>query len=135
MVDKHDVRRLALAFDGVVENGEDSFEFRREGRGMVWPYPERVHPKRARVLRYDQFVMRVADADDRAAYLLGEPDVFSTDHYHGYAAVIVRLDAIDESRLAELVQEAWESAPLRSRLKWSIQQHIGSEYASCVLLD
>jgi len=136
MADKHDLRRLALALDGVEEGDVNSFTFRRDGRIMVWPYPERVHPKKARVPRYDQFVPRVADADDREAYLLGDPEVFfTTDHYHSYAAVIVRLDAIDESRLAELVQEAWESAPLRSRLKWSIQQHIGSEYASCVLLD
>ncbi|MDQ3443850.1 MAG: hypothetical protein M3490_09610 [Chloroflexota bacterium] len=107
MVDKHDVRRLALAFDGVVENGEDSFEFRREGRGMVWPYPERVHPKRARVLRYDQFVMRVADAGDKETLLVGEPNVFFiTDHYLGYGTVIVRLDSIDEVRLGELLREA-----------------------------
>jgi len=31
MVDKHDVRRFALVLDGVVENGDDSFEFRRDG--------------------------------------------------------------------------------------------------------
>lgn len=121
MVDKHDVRRLALALDGVVENGEDRFEFRRDGRGMVWPYPERVHPKRARVPRYDQFAMRVADADDKEAYLRGEPDVFfTTDHYLGYGAVIVRLDMIDEARLGELLREARAAAPLSSRLKRTV---------------
>jgi len=121
MVDKHDVRRLALALTGVVENGEDSFTFQRDGRVMVWPYPERIHPKKARVPRYDQFVMRVADADDKEAWLRGEPDVFfATDHYIGYGAVIVRLDAIDEVRLRELFREAWEAAPLSSRLKRSV---------------
>ncbi len=121
MVDKHDVRRLALALDGVAEKGADSFEFRRDGRGLAWPYPERVHPKRARVPRYDQFVMRVADADDKEALLLGEPDVFFiTDHYVGYGAVIVRLDAIDEARLGELLREAWAAAPLSSRLKRTV---------------
>lgn len=121
MVDKLDLRRMPLALDGVEEQGADSFSFRRDGRIMVWPYPERVHPNRARVARYDQFVIRVADADDKEAYLLGEPDVFfTTDHYYGYAALIVRLAAIDESRLAELLSEAWEAAPLSSRLKRSI---------------
>ncbi len=121
MVDKHIVRRHALALDGVAEKGADSFEFKRDGRGMVWPYPERIHPKKARVARYDQFVMRVADADDKEAYLRGEPEVFfTTDHYNGYGAVIVRLDAIDESRLAELLREAWAAAPLSSRLKRSV---------------
>jgi len=118
MVDKHDLRRLALALDGVVEKGADSFEFQRDGRGLVWPYPERVHPKKARVARDDQFVIRVADADDKEAHLLGEPEVFfTTDHYNQYGAVIVRLDAIDETRLVELLRDAWEAAPLSSRLK------------------
>ncbi len=117
-MDKHDLRRLALGLDGVTENGEDSFEFSRDGRGMAWPYPERVHPKKARVPRYDQFVVRVATADDKEALLQGEPDAFfTTDHYNGYGGVIVRLDAIDEARLAEILRDAWEAAPLSSRLK------------------
>lgn len=120
-VDRHDVRRLALALDGAVETGEDSFEFQRDGRGIAWPYPERVHPKRARVPRYDQFVIRVADADDKEAYLRGEPDVFfTTDHYVGFGAVIVRLDAIDEARLAALLRDAWAAAPQSSRLKRNV---------------
>lgn len=120
-MDKHDVRRLALVLEGVVEKGGDSFEFQRDGRGMVWPYPERVHPKKARVARYDQFVMRVADADDKEAYLLGEPEeFFTTDHYIGYGAVIVRLDAVDEARLTELLGEAWAAAPSSSRLKRAV---------------
>jgi hypothetical protein len=121
MVDKDDLRRIALELDGVAEKGEGSFDFQREGRGFAWPYPERIDPKKARVPRFDQFVMRVADADDKEAYLLGEPDVFfTTDHYTGYAAVIVRLDAIDESRLGELLREAWAAAPLSSRLKRNV---------------
>jgi len=58
MVDKHDLRRLALALDGVEERDVNSFTFRRDGRIMVWPYPERIHLKKARVPRYDQFVPR-----------------------------------------------------------------------------
>jgi hypothetical protein len=121
MVDKHDVRRLALALDGVVESGEDTFEFRRDGRGLCWPYPERVHPKKARVPRYDQFVFRVQSADDKEALLLGEPEAFfTTDHYKGYGGIIVRLDAIDEARLAELLHDAFEAALVSSRLKRSV---------------
>jgi hypothetical protein len=117
MPDKHDVRRIALAFDGVVEAGEDSFTFEREGRGFAWPYPERIHPRKARVPRYDQFVVRVATADDKEACLQGEADVFfTTGHYTGYGGVIVRLDAVDETRLAEILRDAWEAAPLSTRL-------------------
>ena len=117
MADKDDVRRVALALPGVAENGVDSYNMQREGRGICWPYPERVHPKKARVPCFDHFVMRVANADDKEALLLGEPEVFfTTDHYNRFGSVIVRLDAIDEDRLRELVLESWEAAPLSSRL-------------------
>jgi len=56
--------------------------------------------------------MRVADTDDKEAYLRGEPDLFfTTDHYVGYGAIIVRLDMIREARLGELLREAWAAAP------------------------
>ena len=103
--------------DGVVEKGEGSYEFHRDGRFLLAPYPEKVHPRKPRVKRYNMFVMRVADADDKEAHLEGEPDIFfTTEHYNGYATVIVRLDEISEKRLAELVHEAWRATPLSTKL-------------------
>ena len=117
MVDKDDLRRVAMRLEGVSEKDEGSYAFQRDGRGMIWPYPEKVHPKKARVPRYDMFVVRVADADDKEACLDGDPDVFfTTDHYNGYATVIVRLDALDIARLEEVVRDAWEAAPLTTKL-------------------
>lgn len=115
MAGKEDLRRFALALDGVTEKEPGSYHFLRDVKGMIWPYPERVHPKKARVLRYDQYLFRVADLDDKTALLEAEPEIFfTTDHYEGYHSVIVWLDAIDEERLQELVQMAWECAPLRA---------------------
>lgn len=112
---KDDLHRIALELPGVTEKGERSYFFQRDGKNMIWPYPERVHPKKARVPRFDQYLFRVADLDDKQAFLEGEPEIFfTTDHYDGYHTVIVRLDAIDESRLQELVQMAWHCAPLRT---------------------
>lgn len=120
-VDKTSVRRLALSLDQVEEKGVDSFDFRRNGRIFCAPYLERVDPKKARIPRYDRFVVRVATADDKEALLAGEPDLFfTTDHYIGYASVIVRLDAVDEDRLRELLQDAWEAAPLSPKLTRNI---------------
>lgn len=121
MVDKDDLRRVALSFEGVSESGKEEYGFDRDGRMMIRPYPERVHPRKARVKRFDQFVMRVANADDKEACLEGEPDIFfTTDHYNGYATVIVRLDAIDEERLREIVEDAWEATPLVTKLDRSV---------------
>jgi hypothetical protein len=117
VVDKDDLRRIALSLEGVSESEKEVYAFDRNGRGMIWPYPEKVHPKKARVKRYDMYVMRVADADDKEALLLGEPDIFfTTDHYNGYATVIVRLDPLDEAHLTEIVQDAWEAVPLTTKL-------------------
>ena len=117
MVDKDVLKRIALSMEGVTESAKQDYAFDRDGRGMIWPYPEKVHPKKARVTRYDMYVTRVADADDKEACLLGDPDVFyTTDHYNGYATVIVRLDAVDEARLEEIVRDAWEAALLSTKL-------------------
>ena len=117
MVDKDTLKRIALSMEGVSESEKQEYAFDRDGRDMIWPYPEKVHPKKARVKRFDMYVMRVADADDKEACLLGDPDVFfTTDHYNGYATVIVRLDAVDEERLTEIITGAWEAAPLTTKL-------------------
>ena len=116
MTTKVDLRRIALKQPNVTEKDPGSYHFLHNGRGMIWPYPERVHPKKARVFRYDQFLFRVADGDDKMALLEGEPEIFfTTDHYNGYNTVIVRLDAINEERLQELVEMAAEAAPLSTK--------------------
>jgi hypothetical protein len=63
----------------------------------------------------DALVMRVIDLADREALLKGEPDVyFTTPHYDGYPAVLVRLEAVSADALAELIEDAWRvQAPKR----------------------
>jgi hypothetical protein len=63
----------------------------------------------------DALVMRVIDIGDREALLKGEPDVyFTTPHYDGYPAVLVRLEKIALEALAELIEDAWRvQAPKR----------------------
>lgn len=109
MVDEHDVRDIALSVPDVT--GDDGFSFRLGKTGVAWRYPERVHPKKARVPRNDIFVIRVADEDDKQALLQGEPEIFfTTDHYDGYPAVMVRLAEIDRARLTELLTDAHAAA-------------------------
>jgi len=63
----------------------------------------------------DALVLRVIDMGEREALLQGQPDVFfTTPHYDGYPAVLVRLEATDPEELAELIEEAWRiRAPKR----------------------
>ena len=67
MADADDVRRLALALEGVEEIESDGFDFRVDGRGFVWSYPERV-PGRRRVIRTDIGVLYVGDEAEKQAH-------------------------------------------------------------------
>ena len=58
---------------------------------------------------------RVADEGVKFALIADEPDVyFTTPHFDGYPAVLVKLAEIDELGLRELIVEAWlTQAPKR----------------------
>ena len=50
----------------------------------------------------------VQDLGAKEAFLADDPDLFfTTPHFDGYPAVLVRLERIDEPELTELVVEAW----------------------------
>ena len=52
--------------------------------------------------------MRVADEGVKFALIADEPEVyFTTPHFDGYPAVLVKLAEIDELGLRELIIEAW----------------------------
>jgi hypothetical protein len=105
MAEWADVVALATRFPGVVEGtsyGTPSLKVRDKFLCRLRTSP-------------DALVIRVIDIADREALLLGDPDVFfTTPHYDGYPAVLVRLEAVDPAQLAELVEDAWRTqAPKR----------------------
>jgi hypothetical protein len=107
MADAGDVRQLAMALPHVEEIDSDGFDFRVGGKGFVWSYPERP-PGRPRRIRTDVAVLYVGDEAEKQALLLGEPDLFfTTPGYDGWPLVMLRLDAVEPARLAELVTDAW----------------------------
>jgi hypothetical protein len=107
MSDADDVRRVALALEGVEEIESDGFDFRVGGKGFVWSYPERI-PGQRRMIRTDVAVLYVGDEAEKQALLLGEPELFfTTPGYDGFPLVMVRLGKVDVDRLTELVTDAW----------------------------
>jgi hypothetical protein len=107
MANAQDVRRLALALPHVEEIDCDGFDFRVGGKGFVWSYPER-QPGKPRVIRTDIAVLYVGDEAEKQALLRGEPELFfTTPGYDDWPLVMVRLDALELDRLAELVTDAW----------------------------
>ncbi len=59
--------------------------------------------------------VRVSDEGVKFALIADEPELyFTTPHFDGYPAVLVKLAAIDERGLRELIVEAWlTQAPKR----------------------
>lgn len=113
MADADDVRRIALALPHVLEIDSDGFDFRvvagpdDRGKGFVWSYPE-SHRGRPRVIRTDVAVLFVGDEAEKQALLHSEPDLFFTHPgYDGFPLVMLRLQAVDAARLAELIRDAW----------------------------
>src|SRR6202020_3211996 len=107
MATADDVRRLALALPHVEEIDSDGFDFRVDGKGFVWSYPERL-PGKPRRIRADVAVLFVGDEAEKQALLLGEPDLFfTTPGYDGWPLVMLWLAKVDGERLAELVTDAW----------------------------
>ncbi|HEV7192165.1 MAG TPA: hypothetical protein VGN35_03090 [Jatrophihabitantaceae bacterium] len=107
MADAQDVRRIALALPQVEEIPSDGFDFRVGGKGFIWSFPERISG-RSRQIRVDVGVLYVGDGSERQALLLGEPSVFFTARgYEELPLVLLRLDAVDVTRLEELVTDAW----------------------------
>ena len=114
-----DVRRLALALPATTEGtswGSPSWKVR--DRLFVWERPlRRADLEHLRDAAPDGPVLGAAVADEgvKRALVADDPAVYlTTPHFDGYAAVLVRLDAIDDAELAELVTDAWlAKAPAR----------------------
>ena len=66
-------------------------------------------------LREKDVIVVLVDQDEKEALLRAEPEVFfTTPHYDGYPAMLVRLSTIEPDELREVLIEAWRRvAPKR----------------------
>lgn len=119
--DQDDVRRIALGLPGVRE-AADRFAFsvahHGKDKGLVWVWRQRIHPKKPKVPQPNVLVVPVADQADKAALLAADPDKFFTeDHYNGYAAVLLRLDAVSRGELEQVILEAYRCVTAKPAAK------------------
>jgi hypothetical protein len=107
MSTQEDVRRIALSLPATTES-EDEFGFRVAGKKFVSLWRERVTPKKPKVPNPEVIVLPVADLGEKEALLAIDPEAFfTTDHYDGYKAVLVRLPMVDTQELTELITDSW----------------------------
>jgi hypothetical protein len=112
-----DVSRIALAMpDSTERGGRDGLrEWRVKAgsktKGFVWERPlgkADIAALGATAPTGPIIGARVPDVGAKEALLADDPAVyFTTPHFDGYAAILVRLDEIAVPDLEELVVEAW----------------------------
>jgi hypothetical protein len=115
MLDKDDVRRIAMEIPDVTSN-EEGYAFGANEIGIAWPWKERIAPKKARVPNYGIYAVRVSGEEEKQAILASDPVKFFTeDHYNGYPAVLVRLAEITEGELRDLLTDARDIAMTKKK--------------------
>jgi hypothetical protein len=127
-----DVRRLALALPQTEE---------RESRGLAsWRVRDKFFVWERPLRRSDLEALgdgapsgpilgaRVEHLVAKEALLADDPEVFfTTPHFDGYPAVLVRLDAISVEDLEEVIVEAWLArAPKRLAQRY-VEKTLGRE--------
>ena len=107
-----DVARVCLALPETAESTSyGGRAWKVNGKGFVWERP--LRRRDLEELGDDAptgpvLGATVPDEGAKRALIADQPEVyFTTSHFDGYAAVLVRLEAIDEQSLVELAGEAW----------------------------
>ena len=115
-----DVRSIALALPQTSE--EDSYgtpSWRVHGKGFVWDRPLRRSDIEALGPNAPKGAIlgaRTADLEMKEALLKSDPNVFfTTPHFDGFPAVLIRLGKIGRKQLERVIVEAWLArAPKRA---------------------
>ena len=107
-----DVRRIALGLPETTEaTSWGHAHWRVKGKGFVWERPLRRSDLEAlgdAAPDGEILGARVEHLVAKEALLADDPGVFfTTPHFDGYAAVLVRLDEISLGDLEEVIVEAW----------------------------
>jgi hypothetical protein len=131
MATLRDVEKLALALPQV-DRGEDDDgrpSYSVSGKVICWhrsPRPDALDPETGERLE-DVFVFRTTDLDVKEMTLSDDRGIFfTTPHWNGYPAVLIRipdLKQLSRAELRDLVEEAWLSrAPKREAKAWLAEQ-------------
>ncbi len=118
MTDIPTLRRIALSLpEATDESTPEKLAFLVGGKGFAWSYLERIEPKKPRRPRLDVLAVR-CPLDIKAMLVEAAPDrYFDDDHYRGYPALLVRLDAIDDDELEGRLRAAWRHVAPRALVK------------------
>jgi len=115
-----DVRRIALALPDTSEGTSfGNTAWKVSGKLFTWERPLRKADLAAlggAAPKGPILGIRTADLEMKEAVLASDPDVyFTTPHFVGYPAVLIRLGEISTKELKDVIAEAWLArAPKRA---------------------
>jgi hypothetical protein len=108
----NDVRKIALALPGTSEetsHGDGAWKVNK--KGFVWERPLRKSDLAAlgkSAPKGPILGVRTPDLEMKDVLLASDPTVFfTTPHFDGYPAVLVRLEKIGVRKLKDVIVEAW----------------------------
>jgi hypothetical protein len=109
-----DVRKIALEFPGATEGtafGNAAWSVNK--KCFVWERPLRksdLAALGAKAPKGPILGVRTPDLEMKDLLLASDPKIFfTTPHFDGYPAVLVRLDKIGVKRLRDVIAESWLS--------------------------
>jgi hypothetical protein len=123
-----DVRRIALALPGAQERRSRGLcQWRVSEKLFAWERPLRASDRQALGEAAPEGPIlgaRVEHLGAKEALLADDPGVFfTTPHFDGYPAILVRLDRIGLADLDEVIVEAWLArAPKRAAREYIEQR-------------
>jgi hypothetical protein len=128
VADWDDVRRLALAMPAADERvSRDMRQWRVKEKLFVWERPLRRSDLEALGAGAPDGPIlgaRVEHLVAKEALIADDPHVFfTTPHFDGYPAVLVRLERIGSEDLEELVVEAWLARAPKRLVKEYLEAH------------
>jgi hypothetical protein len=125
-----DVERIAMALPGASERiSRERRQWRVGERLFVWERPLRageIEALGAEAPDGPILGARVEHLIAKQALLEAEPDLFfTTPHFEGSAAILVRLDRIGLEGLEEVVVEAWLARAAPKAVEAYLRDHSG----------
>jgi len=131
MATLRDVEKLALALPETVKGEDDEGRpsYSVNGKVICWhrsPRPDALDPKTGERLT-DVFVFRTTDLDVKEMTLQDDRGIFfTTPHWNGYPAVLIRiphLKQLKRAELGDLIEEAWLSRAPKRVAKAGLAEH------------
>ena len=124
-----DVRRIALGLPETSERvSRERGQWRVRDKLFVWERPLRrkeVEALGASAPDGPILGARVEHLGAKEAVLNDDPDIFfTTAHFDGYPAVLVRLDRISAEELNEVIVEAWLARAPRQLVKAYVDENL-----------